>query len=160
MQQITVSGESPESKDAVALLEELSAFLESLTGDSGKNSFDISDLKNARSVFAVARNQNGEAVGCGAVRPYDEETAELKRVYARAKSSGVGSSVIAFLESQAHALGYMALRLETRLVNQKAVAFYKRHGYICIPNYGKYVGNDSAICFEKRLDGRGSVEKP
>ena len=48
-------------------------------------------------------------------------------------------------------MGYHALWLETRLVNERAVRFYESRGYKRIPNFGKYVGNTAAVCFEKRL---------
>jgi hypothetical protein len=31
------------------------------------------------------------------------------------------------------------------------VTFYERRGYSRIPNFGKYVGKEEAVCFEKRL---------
>jgi ribosomal protein S18 acetylase RimI-like enzyme len=64
---------------------------------------------------------------------------------------GVGSAILAFLELEALKLGFAALRLEARVVNEKAVTFYERRGYSRIPNFGKYVGKEEAICFEKRL---------
>jgi len=36
-------------------------------------------------------------------------------------------------------------------VNGRAVAFYERHGYRVIPNYGKYVGREDAVCIGKVL---------
>ena len=76
---------------------------------------------------------------------------EVKRMFARPGTQGVGSAVLHFLEQEATQLGYTALRLETRRVNERAVAFYERRGYRRIANYGRYVGNDAAVCFEKVL---------
>lgn len=92
-----------------------------------------------------------EPVGCGAIRPIDENIAELKRMFAKVKTKGVGTQILAYLEMQAKKLGYSAIWLETRLINEDAVSFYKKKGYSKIPNYGKYVGNTEAICFEKKL---------
>ena len=94
---------------------------------------------------------DGRAVGCGAIRPLQDGIAELKRMYARPDTSGVGSAVLAYLEAAAQGMGYTALRLETRLLNRRAMSFYERRGYTCIGNYGKYAGNPKAICLEKRL---------
>ncbi|MGX9944513.1 GNAT family N-acetyltransferase [Bradyrhizobium sp. BTAi1] len=55
------------------------------------------------------------------------------------------------LEAAALGFGYHAIWLETRRVNARAVAFYERHGYRRIPNFGKYAGRPEAVCFEKRL---------
>lgn len=157
-----VASADPSSPDAVELLEELSDTLAQITGDSGKASFDPADVGDpATACFAIARGDDGRAVGCGAFRPLALQpgVAELKRMYARpgARAAGVGRAVLAYLEAQAAAKGYEALWLETRLVNRRAVAFYERHGYSRIPNFGKYVGLDGAACFEKRLSPQVGV---
>ena len=151
-EEIVVAAEDPRSPEAALLMNELSACLQAITGDGGQNSFNVEDVCVPRSLFAIARNPKGEAVGCGAFRPMDEKTAEIKRMYVREKSSGVGTKLLAFLERQARAMGYKVFRLETRLVNQGAVAFYERNGYQRISNYGRYQGRAEAVCFEKRLD--------
>ena len=45
----------------------------------------------------------------------------------------------------------MAIRLETRRVNSRAIAFYERSGYGRIAAYGRYIGRPDAVCFGKRL---------
>lgn len=149
--EITVSREDPHSVDAQILMAALSACLESITGSSGEHSFDVADVCGERSVFAVARDPTGKAVGCGAFRPMDEKTAEVKRMYAKVAASGIGSALLRFLEREAHKLGYTALRLETRVINTRAVAFYEHGGYRRIPNYGRYEKNKNCVCFEKVL---------
>ncbi len=148
---ITVAAESHRSPDATALMGELSEALAAITGNSGRSSFSPEDLDDPRAMFALARDEAGRAVGCGAIRPYGETTAEVKRMYARQKGSGVGSLLLSFLEEQARALDYTALQLETRKINQGAVGFYLARGYRVIPNYGKYAGHEEAVCFEKAL---------
>lgn len=132
-------------------MDELSVCLQAITGDSGKSSFDANDVCNDRAVFVIARNQSGRAIGCGAFRPMDAKTAEVKRMYAREKAMGVGKKILSYLEHRARDIGYKTIRLETRLVNTKAVSFYLRNGYRKTPNYGKYAGRVSSICFEKDL---------
>lgn len=148
---VIISAESPFSPDAVSLMNELSECLQAITGNSGKNSFDAKDVCSDKAIFVIARDQSGRAIGCGAFRPMDETTAEVKRMYAKDKGKGTGSMILSYLEQQAHEFGYKTLRLETRIVNTKAVSFYERNGYRKIPNYGKYAGRANAICFEKDL---------
>lgn len=140
----------PSVPDALQLLNELSDTLESITGDSGKSSFNLDDVALPRSLFVLAYHHD-EALGCGALRPIDENIGEVKRIYAKTKSKGVGSEILRYIETEARKLGYSKLRLETRLVNKQAVAFYENRGYHRIPNYGKYVHNHKAVCFEKDL---------
>ena len=69
---------------------------------------------------------------------------------ARALLAELGAALAA-LERQAQAFGYRAVWLETRRVNERAVAFYARHGYAVIPNYGKYAGRPDAVCLGRDL---------
>ena len=143
----------PESAEAYMLLQELSTVLTGITGSSGVASFAITDVCGPRSVFVIGRDAQGTPLGCGALRPLDQDIAEIKRMYARPGSSGIGSALLAFLEDQGRLFGYTKLWLETRRINERAVRFYLRHGYNVIANYGKYSGNPEAICFGKDLIG-------
>lgn len=142
---------SPIESDAIFLMNELSKTLESITGDSGKNSFNPEDVCVPRSLFVIAYDENGDAIGCGGIRPINENIAEVKRMFAKVKTMGVGTEILLYLEIQAKKLGYSTLWLETRLINKRAVSFYKKRGYYPIQNYGKYVNNTKAICFEKKI---------
>lgn len=148
---IRVALEDPAGADAQALVAELSAVLETLTGATGQASFDPADVRGERAGFALARDAQGRALGCGALRPITDDCAELKRMFARPGTRGVGAALLQFLERQAAGWGYAVLRLSTRRINQRAVAFYLRHGYRPIAGYGRYAGSDVSLCFEKRI---------
>ena len=143
----------PGHPDALALMDELSAALASITGASGASSFAVEDARVARSLFVLAKADDGALLGCAALRPLYGEVGEVKRMFARPGTRGVGQALLRHIEAEASALGYAALWLETRRVNTRAVAFYCRHGYEPIANYGKYVGRAEAICLGKRLGG-------
>ena len=153
---IIVASEDPATDDAGGLLAALSRTLASITGDSGEASFDAEDVRGPLARFVVARTQDGVAVGCGAFRPLQRGVAELKRMYATPGTQGVGRAILAHLEVQATALGYEHLWLETRQVNTRAIAFYERHGYHRIANFGKYVGNAEAVCLGKPMQAAAS----
>ncbi len=140
---VAISLCDPDSADASVLVAELSAALAAITGDSGQASFAVADVRVARSLFAVARGADGALLGCAALRPLD--------MFARPGTQGVGAALLAFVESAARDMAYAALALETRKVNRRAVAFYRKHGYKVISNYGKYIGRDDAICLGKAL---------
>ncbi len=148
---VTVMAESPLSADAAALMNELSATLALITGDSGAASFDVADVQCERSRFVIARDRMGIAIGCGAFRPLQDGVAEIKRMLARPGYAGVGRAALAFLEDEARGLGYRELWLETRLVNLRAVRFYEKNGYCRRENFGKYFGNPQAVCYEKAI---------
>jgi putative acetyltransferase len=140
-----------DNPEAMELLEELSQALMNITGASGQNSFSLEDMEEARSCFVLAINQDGKAVGCGAIRAISKEIAEVKRVYAREKGQHIGTDILTYLEEKAKSLGFIALWLETRVKNKQAVSFYLKKGYVIRENYGKYAGNKEAVCFEKLL---------
>ncbi|SFU76973.1 GNAT family N-acetyltransferase [Pseudoduganella namucuonensis] len=154
---VRVEALAPDAPEALALLEELSAALSAITGDSGRSSFDPADVRGPMARFVVARDGGGAALGCGAFRPMatgeagEGPAAEVKRMYARPGRRGVGGAILAFLEAEAAALGYRVLRLSTRLVNTRAVAFYEARGYARIANFGRYAAKPESVCFEKRL---------
>jgi Acetyltransferase (GNAT) family. len=154
----TISIESPFSADAAALIDELSDSLQAITGSSGRSSFDPNDVCVPRSAFVIIRRAEGMAEGCGALRPIDENTAEIKRMYCRTKGAGLGSRILAYLEAYAANAGYTLLRLETRRINKNAVAFYLRRGYYIYP-ITVYTRAGKKRCVLKRGCGGINVDK-
>lgn len=148
---IAVEKSDPCSAESQHLMDDLSSALAAITGDGGRAHFTMDDLTGPRAIWAIARDDLGEAIGCGAIRPLAADVAELKRMYSTGRMPGTGSAVLAFLETSAMALGYRQIRLETRRVNLRAVAFYQDRGYVVIDNYGPYIGRDDAVCFAKTL---------
>ena len=146
-----ITNEDPDSVDARLLIEALSNALTKITGSSGVSSFNAKDVREDRSRFVVARTVAGMPVGCGAFRPISAAVGEVKRMYAAPGTSGVGSAVLKHLEDEARSIGYSELWLETRRVNERALSFYHRKGYVYIPNFGKYAGNPEAVCLGKAL---------
>lgn len=148
---IEVAIADPASPDGMCLLAALSRSLQRITGSSGVASFQLSDIQLQGACFAIARQPDGTPVGCGALRPLQPGVVDLKRMFAVLGSKGVGSAVLAFLESKASEFGYGQVWLETRKFNQRAIAFYERHGYGPIATFGRYVGRPEAVCLGKQL---------
>jgi GNAT superfamily N-acetyltransferase len=139
--------------DAQLLLDELSTTLLRINGDSGRSSFDA-EAATPRGGFYLARDASGALLGCAALRPLgeaDSAIGELKRMYARPGSTGVGAALLAHVEAQARRHGYQALHLSTRVANGRAVAFYAKHGYTTVVAWGKYVGAAQSACLGKTL---------
>ncbi|MCC2972800.1 GNAT family N-acetyltransferase [Massilia sp. IC2-476] len=147
---MNIAPADPASPDARALIAELDAALQGITGDSGASSFNPDDVRGPQAVFMIARDGQGRPLGCGALRPLLPGVAELKRMYARPGSSA-GAPLLAALEEQAHMLGYREIRLSTRRINARAVDFYRRHGYADAPAWGKYVGSEISVCLGRLL---------
>jgi len=100
---------------------------------------------------AVVAYLDGESVGCGAIRPFDETAVEVKRMFVplERRGRGIAKEVLKELESWAAELSYKRCILETGLKQPEAIALYTRAGYTSIPNYGQYQGMYNSVCFEK-----------
>lgn len=108
----------------------------------------------AGAAFLLARI-DGRAVGCGALRPLDAGSGELRRMFvtASARRRGVARALLGELERQAARLGYAALRLETGNRQPEAIALYEAAGYARIAPFGRYVDDPTSVCFGKSLAG-------
>jgi GNAT superfamily N-acetyltransferase len=141
---------TPNDKDVIPLIEELSTNLGNRFGSDGKNSFQGWENTSSKFIFVKAC-ENYETIGCGAIRPITENIAELKRMYSKYKRMGIGAEILAFLENKAKEENYTEIWLETRKKNTEACNFYLNNGFEQIESYGKYVNNNEAICFEKKI---------
>ncbi|MCU4166632.1 GNAT family N-acetyltransferase [Carboxylicivirga caseinilyticus] len=92
-------------------------------------------------------------VACGAIKPYDENTMEVKRMYTLPEKRGTGlaSIVLKELEKWAFESGYEKCILETGIRQPEAIALYTKNDYHLIPNYGQYVDVKDSRCFLKQL---------
>ena len=150
-QSISIKIVNPNNEKVLAITEELSENLYLRFGSDGKNSFQDWENENSKFVFVVAEI-NSEIVGCGAIRPIDQNIGEVKRMYAKYPGKKIGQTILGFLENEAVNLGYTNLVLETRVKNESAVQFYQKQGYKVISNYGKYIDRPEAICLKKSLN--------
>ena len=150
------SGPEPfDSPDVVALTE---AQQEEMRGRYGGEA-DIGPTRVADmfvapdGVFLVVRDDDGRAVGCGGVCRFDTTRAELKRMYVRPESRGLGLGrrLLSELEEHARSLGYAGLVLETGDRQPESVGLYLAAGFERIPCYPPYSGRSLSLCFEKRL---------
>ncbi|WP_174508540.1 GNAT family N-acetyltransferase [Klebsiella oxytoca] len=148
---ITVEKSDPFSSESHRLIEMLSAELATITGDNGKSHFTIDAMNDDNALWILAKNAHGDAIGCGAIRPFAQNIAEVKRMFSDRSVPGVGKALLTYLEAAATEMGYRELRLETRHINLRAVQFYEKNGYVRIENYGPYVGREEAVCFSKAL---------
>ncbi|MFC4233415.1 GNAT family N-acetyltransferase [Parasediminibacterium paludis] len=101
----------------------------------------------------VIAYNNGVAVACGAIKAFDNDSMEVKRMYTvpHERSKGFAGQVLAALEAWAIELGFTSCVLETGKMQPEAIALYTKCGYYVIPNYGQYIGIDNSVCFKKEF---------
>ncbi len=85
---------------------------------------------------AIVVYDHGRAVGGGAIRRYDDENIELKRVFVHNEyqGQGIGSRLVSLLIEWAAELGYRRMILETGELLAESCAVYKKLGFAVIPN--------------------------
>ncbi len=103
--------------------------------------------------YVVVAYDQGEAIGCGALRAYSNDTMEVKRMFVplHQRGRGIASTILSALEIWCRELGIKKCILETGKNQPEAIALYKKNNYNIIPNFGKYEGVENSVCFEKKL---------
>lgn len=148
---ITLIRTNSENKDFQKLVVELDNDLAERNGTA--NGFFARFNKIDLIKHAVIAMDDGQPVGCGAIKEYTATVMEVKRMYVRPgmRGKGVAVAVLRELEDWAIALGYKKCILETGTKMPEAIGLYKKSGYAIIPNYGPYAAIESSICFAKDL---------
>ncbi|MFC0605370.1 GNAT family N-acetyltransferase [Winogradskyella pulchriflava] len=141
-----------ENEDFILLVKQLDAYLKITDGDEHDfyNQFNNIDVLK----HIIVAYKNGQPVGCGAFKAFNNTTVEVKRMFTlpETRGKGVASVILKELEDWAKELNYSNCILETGIRQVEAVEFYKKNLYNIIPNYGQYVGIENSLCFKKNLN--------
>ncbi|WP_130177242.1 GNAT family N-acetyltransferase [Cryobacterium sp. SO1] len=155
---LTVTLEAPRQSEVDALLTLSGEFAAALYPPESNFLLSVDELEAPGVLFFVARTAAGAAVGTAAVVPLfpgdaAPATAELKQMFVHpdARGEGVAGRLLDAAESAASAGGIRRLVLETGPLHVAALAFYRAHGYVEIPQFGQYVGEELSVCFGKDL---------
>jgi len=78
-----------------------------------------------------------QAIGCAAIKRWDDEHCELKRMFIKAefRGRGLGKQLCHWAGEKARNLGYRSLLLDTNLEMSAAVGLYHRCGFERIEAY-------------------------
>jgi GNAT superfamily N-acetyltransferase len=151
MMHITIIRTNSEDQSFVALVALLDAELEERYGEAQGFFGQFNSLSQIKHVVvAIVGNQ---PVGCGAIKEYEPDTTEVKRMFVKKeyRGKGVAGSVLDELECWAKDLGYRHTILQTGINQPEAISLYQRKGYLHIDNYGQYAGTEGSICMKKSL---------
>ena len=140
-----------QNQDFIYLVKQLDQYLKIVDGEDHEfyNQYNgVGALKNVIICYL-----DDQPVGCGAFKPYNENTVELKRMFVlpEARGKGIGGKILIELENWASELNFSKTILETGRRQIEAVALYEKHKYSKIPNYGQYKEMENSLCFEKVL---------
>lgn len=101
----------------------------------------------------VVAYQKQIPVACGAIKKYDETTAEIKRMFVKPdyRNQGIAAQVLAELEQWVLELNFATCILETGKRQPEAIGLYQKVGYQITPNYGQYINVENSVCMAKSL---------
>ncbi|RQZ63915.1 GNAT family N-acetyltransferase [Burkholderia cepacia] len=151
---MTIAFESPDQPDVIALIADLDAYQDTLYPPESRHVLEIASLKQSNVLFAVARDSEGKAIGCGAI-VLNPEFGELKRMYVspRGRGQGIARKLMAMLESRAIELGCKWIRLETGPYQHEALALYASAGYQRREPFGNYTADPLSVFMQKHIAG-------
>ena len=134
------------------LIAELDAYQDTLYPPEARYALDLTSLEQKNVLFAVARNDVGIAIGCGAL-VLEGNVSELKRMYIRPENRGQGAAakLLAKLEIEAAKIGCELVQLETGPVQHEALAFHKKHGFKECSAFGSYPEHPLSVFMDKSL---------
>ena len=147
-----ISFESANQPDAIALIAELDAYQSALYPPESHHALDLASVAEQGLLFVVARDQEDQAVGCGAV-VLSPHYGELKRMYVRPGQRGLGlaKKILQTLEAAAIASACSVLKLESGPYQLEALGLYARCGYERCGRFGAYSDDPLSVFMQKKL---------
>ncbi len=138
-------------KDFKLLVSKLDADLGARDGDDHAFYHQFNSIDSIK--YAVIAFIDDAAVGCGAIKKFDNQKTEVKRMYVlpAVRSKGIATKILKELETWTLELGFEKCVLETGKRQPEAISLYQKSGYQRISNYGQYKGIKNSVCFEKNI---------
>ena len=150
MRSIYTNGENP---DFIELCHDLDDFLNELVGGE-KNRAEYIPYNKLDDIHDVIVAYDEDIpVGSAGFKKYDNECAEVKRVFIKReyRGKGISKKLMELLEERARNKGYKYLILESGEPLVAAMSLYRKIGYKVIPNYGQYKDMPDSVCMKKEL---------
>jgi putative acetyltransferase len=144
--------ERPDTADAMLLIEELESYLVPFYPPESRHGFSVEKLVREAVTFFVTRHDDIPA-GCGGVKLFGTEYAEVKRMFVRPqfRGLGLGKLMLNQLTDYSRQHGVTTLRLETGIYQTEAIGLYEGFGFQRILPFGEYREDPLSVFFEKNL---------
>jgi len=145
--------ETPRQEAVLRLIDLSNVYMASLYPAESNHLLDLAALPEASLILMVIRDQQLQAVGCGAIVLNGDGTGEMKRVYIDPAHRGqhLGETLLAALEDEALSRHCHTVRLETGIKQRAAVRLYEQCGYEMRPAFAPYVDDPLSLFMEKAL---------
>lgn len=149
----SITSESARHPDILNLIAALDRYQSELYPAESNHLLDLANLPDASLILMIIRDQQLNAVGCGAVVLNGDGTGEMKRVYIDPTHRGqhLGEKLLAALEDEALSRECHTVRLETGIKQHAAIRLYQQCGYELRPAFATYVEDPLSLFMEKAL---------
>jgi len=133
------------------LVKELDAELAITDGDEHEFYHQFNGVENIHHVILAYIDD--AAIACGAIKHYDDQRIEVKRMFVLPsfRGNGYAFQILGALESWSKTLGYTHCILETGVKQPEAIRLYTKSQYQQIDNYGQYAAVENSLCYQKAL---------
>jgi putative acetyltransferase len=147
-----IAFETPDQPEVIALIADLDAYQLTLYPPESVYALDLASLKQPHVKFAVARDDDGIAIGCAAV-VLSKEYGEIKRMYVQPGGRGQGTAhgLMTLLEQAALDAGCPQMVLESGPAQPEALRLYEHHGFSVCGPYGDYRDDPLSVFMQKDL---------
>jgi putative acetyltransferase len=146
---IKTDSTNPDFCGLVLLLDQ---YLEKIDGEEHAFYNQFNSVQKLHHVIVAYKNNM--PAGCGALKKFSEDTAEVKRMYVREeyRGQGIAKQILSELEIWAAALNFSYCILETGKKQPEAIKLYQQSNYITISNYGQYANVENSVCMKKEIN--------
>ena len=145
---ILVQSDDPFAPDVLPLLDEHLSDMRATSPPESVHALEPGGLVGPAMTFFTAR-QDGELLGCGALKDLGTGEGEIKsmRTTAAARGKGVASALLGRLVEEARVRGFSALRLETGVEDYfaPARAMYAKFGFEPCGPFANYVDDPNSV---------------
>ncbi len=147
---------APDHPAVKVLLTQLDSYLAERYPAEANHIDSLEELKKPN-VFFVAAWEEGNALGCGAIKFLRDEVdyGEIKRVFVteHARGKGIADALMQCLEQAARERGVNMLRLEAGRQQPEAIALYEKLGFTERDVFSGYedANIELSVFMEKRL---------
>ncbi len=153
---VAIEVESPLQDDVRELIAALNAHLFELTPPEFCSHMTVEQMADPDTTVWIARDEQGRAVACGALRRHAGGIGEVKRMYTilSQQGQGIGGRILDRIEALAREEGLTHLVLETGHVHDAAYRVYERGGFTRCGPVLDYPDTGFSVFYEKALTDR------
>lgn len=152
---VSIAIETPLQDDVRGLIDKLNAYLLPLSPPEFQFKLTVEQMAGADTTVFIARDEDGRAIGCGALKVHSAELGEVKRMFTDPEVRGkrIGSALLEAIVGLAEDRGLAVLMLETGAAADmpEAHRLYTRSGFVSRGPFLDYPDSQWSAFFEKPL---------